>query len=294
MTINVLDEFARIFGESMQQYGSNPAYTKAQEPDSPTTATSESGSTGQSDWSAGKLFMEEAALPMQAPMYVKSSMVDASSAPLAAMAPVPRPTCNSPPDAKRTPLRSKAAAFVSTIPAMQPMKPMVFEPQVVVPKPPVCGTESSTTVMMRNFPYSYKRENLLLLLDSFSFHGSYDFVYLPLDYDTKCNLGYAFVNLTSPGEARRFMNTFEGCSSWIGSESKKVCSVCWAEVQGQRQNVDRLRNHPVMSVKVPEEFKPFMFKDGERVPFPQPTKKIRPPMTFRGVHGEKQHSESSE
>ena len=71
-------------------------------------------------------------------------------------------------------------------------------------------------MMMRNLPNNYTRpvsacaalqqaartkwlcrSMLLQLLDSRDFAGQYDFLYLPIDFTRRANLGYAFVNLVS-------------------------------------------------------------------------------------------------
>ena len=45
---------------------------------------------------------------------------------------------------------------------------------------------------------------LLQLLDSRDFAGQYDFVYLPIDFTRRANLGYAFVNLVSEDRQAKF------------------------------------------------------------------------------------------
>ncbi len=37
-----------------------------------------------------------------------------------------------------------------------------------------------------------------------------DFFYLPIDFSNKCNLGYAFINLTSTEAAEKFSRDFQG------------------------------------------------------------------------------------
>jgi hypothetical protein len=44
--------------------------------------------------------------------------------------------------------------------------------------------------------------------------------------------------------------------------------------QGLEANVARYRNSPVMHPEIPDEFKPVVFRDGQRAEFPQATKKI--------------------
>lgn len=148
-----------------------------------------------------------------------------------------------------------------------------------------CGAgvsdDMKTTVMMRNIPNDYTREMLLKLLDQEGFQGSYDLVYLPIDYHSKVGFGYAFINLVSHAEAERFRTHFTDFAKWE-VVSQKVCEVCWSSVlQGVQAHIDRYRSSPVMHEAVRDEFKPVLFENGKRIPFPGPTKSIRAPRARR-------------
>jgi hypothetical protein len=124
-------------------------------------------------------------------------------------------------------------------------------------------------------PNNYSRDMLLELLDSEGFSGQYDFLYLPMDFQTKACLGYAFINLVSAAAAMRFWRTFDGYTRWA-IPSRKQSGVSWSgHQQGLDAHVDRYRNSPVMSDAIPDEYKPVLFIDGIRVPFPPPTKKLK-------------------
>jgi hypothetical protein len=134
-----------------------------------------------------------------------------------------------------------------------------------------------TTVMLRNLPNNYSRTMLIAMIDGEGFAGQYDFVYLPMDFNTKACLGYAFINLLTIGAAERFWCCFDGYSNWV-IPSRKHCGVSWSNPhQGLKSNIDRYKNSPVMHEAVPEEYKPIVFEDGEPIAFPQSTKKIRVP-----------------
>ncbi|XP_078442798.1 meiosis protein mei2-like [Wolffia australiana] len=106
--------------------------------------------------------------------------------------------------------------------------------------------DSRTTVMIRNLPNQLRKNALLSLLDSHccqenmvaapsedvhSPPSQYDFFYLPIDFETGCNLGYAFVNFTSLEGARRLHRAFH-YMKWGFLDSKKVCEVTYAKLQG--------------------------------------------------------------
>lgn len=134
-----------------------------------------------------------------------------------------------------------------------------------------------TTVVVRNLPNDYTREMLLDLLDSNGLARRYDFLYLPTDASSGAGLGYAFVNLVSADDALRARERLEGFRQWA-VPSGKVCSVGWSlPRQGLEANVKRYRNSPLMHPSVPDAFKPAVFADGQRIPFPWPTRKLRKP-----------------
>jgi len=48
-----------------------------------------------------------------------------------------------------------------------------------------------TTIMLRNIPAEFTRDELIKLLDTEGFAGTYDFVYLPVDFAHQAIYGYA-------------------------------------------------------------------------------------------------------
>jgi len=137
--------------------------------------------------------------------------------------------------------------------------------------------EWRTTVMIRNMPNNYTRDMLLELVDSMGFAGSYDFAYLPIDFQSQAGLGYAFLNFVSVADALRCFSDFDGFSNWK-VPSEKVCTVTWSSpTQGLEAHIDRYRNSPVMHYSLTEDWKPILLQQGRRVPFPLPTKAIKTP-----------------
>lgn len=135
-----------------------------------------------------------------------------------------------------------------------------------------------TTVLLREIPREYSREQLIQLIDAAGFAFLYDFVYLPVDFKSGSNLGYAFANLILPEEALRFRCHFEGFTRWGIPGDHAPCSVGWCmPQQGLPAHIERYRNSPVMHSSVPEEWRPVIFSNGVRIPFPPPTTLIKAP-----------------
>lgn len=126
--------------------------------------------------------------------------------------------------------------------------------------------------MLRNIPVTFGREMVISDMHVRGFAGCYDFFYLPMDFQSGNNLGYAFINFVSQAEAERFRFSYDGLSL-AADRSKKVCAVAPATTQGMLANVEYYRNSPVMSM--PIEFHPLLLQNGVRLPFPPPTKVIK-------------------
>ncbi|KAF0916409.1 hypothetical protein E2562_007510 [Oryza meyeriana var. granulata] len=157
-----------------------------------------------------------------------------------------------------------------------------------VPEPATCK-DTRTTVMIRNIPNKYSQKLLLNMLDNHCIlsnqqieasceddggegqpFSSYDFLYLPIDFNNKCNVGYGFVNLTSPEAAVRLYKAFHK-QPWEVFNSRKICQVTYARVQG----LDALKEH-FKNSKFPcdsDEYLPVVFsppRDGKLLTEPVP------------------------
>ncbi|KAK1377391.1 Terminal ear1 [Heracleum sosnowskyi] len=156
---------------------------------------------------------------------------------------------------------------------------LINEDSTVLPN---CS-DPRTTVMIKNIPNKYSQKLLLNMLDNHCIHhnqqidedddeplSSYDFVYLPIDFVNKCNVGYGFVNMTSPEATLRLYNSFHR-QNWEVFNSRKICQVTYARLQG----VEALKEHFKTS-KFPcaaEEYMPVVFsppRDGRTLSNPVP------------------------
>lgn len=135
------------------------------------------------------------------------------------------------------------------------------------------GEGNETSLMIKNIPNKYTREMLLEDLDNNGFKNLYDFFYLPIDFRTQCNMGYAFVNLVTVEDANRVRRVYQG-RQLSAYNSAKICEVGAAKVQGKDKNVEQYRNSAVMSMD--ERYHPLVFENGIRQPFPRPTTAIKP------------------
>lgn len=75
--------------------------------------------------------------------------------------------------------------------------------------------------------------------------GSYDFVYLRIDFQNNCNVGYAFINFADPTYIIDFVESVAG-RRWNRFNSDKVAEVSYATIQGRDCLVQKFRNSSVM------------------------------------------------
>ncbi|XAR62618.1 hypothetical protein NMG60_11017449 [Bertholletia excelsa] len=126
-----------------------------------------------------------------------------------------------------------------------------------MPKSQRCKTPipliTNTTVMIKNIPNKYRLATLLppavlclCVLQPNSLTVEYDFLYLPMDFGSKDNLGYAFVNFTTASAAEKVRAVLQGYkwddftdSYGCRRYSRKICETSWAKIQGK----DELEKH---------------------------------------------------
>ncbi|XP_068652020.1 protein terminal ear1 homolog [Aristolochia californica] len=145
------------------------------------------------------------------------------------------------------------------------------------------SADTRTTVMIKNIPNKYSQKLFLNMLDNHCIHfneqiaegneetlSSYDFVYLPIDFNNKCNVGYGFVNLTSPQAAWRLYRSFHN-QPWEVFNSRKICEVTYARLQSLETLKEHFRNSKFACDT--DEYLPVVFsppRDGKQLTKPVP------------------------
>ncbi|KAF9589730.1 hypothetical protein IFM89_028639 [Coptis chinensis] len=109
----------------------------------------------------------------------------------------------------------------------------------------VSGEDTRTTLMIKNIPNKYTSKMLLAAIDE-NHRGTYDFLYLPIDFKNKCNVGYAFINMVSPSHIIPFYQAFNG-KKWEKFNSEKVASLAYARIQGKAALVTHFQNSSLMN-----------------------------------------------
>ncbi|XP_076925021.1 protein MEI2-like 4 [Bidens hawaiensis] len=131
------------------------------------------------------------------------------------------------------------------------------------------GEDRRTTLMIKNIPNKYTSKMLLAAIDE-RHRGTYDFIYLPIDFKNKCNVGYAFINMTEPPLIVPFYQAFNG-KKWEKFNSEKVASIAYARIQGKAALIAHFQNSSLMNED--KRCRPILFHTdgpnaGDQVPFP--------------------------
>ncbi|GMH19393.1 hypothetical protein Nepgr_021234 [Nepenthes gracilis] len=107
------------------------------------------------------------------------------------------------------------------------------------------GEDTRTTLMIKNIPNKYTSKMLLAAIDE-NHKGTYDFLYLPIDFKNKCNVGYAFINMLSPSHIIPFYEAFSG-KKWEKFNSEKVASLAYARIQGRAALIAHFQNSSLVN-----------------------------------------------
>ena len=138
-------------------------------------------------------------------------------------------------------------------------------------QPPPPTGDQRTTLMVKNVPNKLTRDQLVTQLERRLPAGGFDFVYMPIDFKTRCNYGYLFVNVSEPCLVRVFLDNF-GSFRFPEPRSTKICEIVFARVQGLQANVNRLINSPILTSCATGEDDaalPLVFWGGKKITFRQ-------------------------
>lgn len=152
--------------------------------------------------------------------------------------------------------------------------------------------DSRTTLMLKNIPNKYTSKMLLTTIDE-NHRGTYDFIYLPIDFKNKCNMGYAFINMIEPQQIIPFYKAFNG-KKWEKFNSEKVASIAYARIQGRQALIAHFQNSSLMNED--KRCRPILFQTdgpnaGDQEPFPMGTNiRSRPGRSRTATTAEESHN----
>jgi len=123
------------------------------------------------------------------------------------------------------------------------------------------GSKSLTTLMVRNIPMWFTQD---MLLDAWPNNGTYDLLYVPFNFKTKRNLGFAFVNFVTNGLAEDFRRHWHRTPLDGLDTLGKSLDVTFAHVQGRSETLKKLMKRSNCRIKNVH-FQPALFSGQTRI-----------------------------
>ena len=124
------------------------------------------------------------------------------------------------------------------------------------PRVTSCEARSGpTTLMVRNIPTKFTQGSLLENVKASYDTALIDFFYLPIDFKSYKNLGYAFINFVSHEALCLFNDQFT--NKRLSPNSGKMLALSAAKIQGLEKNYNLFKSSSVMTY-APVEFRPMV------------------------------------
>jgi hypothetical protein len=163
---------------------------------------------------------------------------------------------------------SAPAMFGVTIPSKVQSKPPISESVETREQAETELSSMQTTVMVRNIPTRTSVKVLLELLEK-TLDGLLeelvDFVYLPIDFKTNKNLGYCFINFTSPELATACISELDSKKYVFCDTSEKQLQISYSNRQGYFRNLEVFAQTKMLDTW-PSHFRPLSKVNGTLVP----------------------------
>eukprot|EP00931_Biecheleriopsis_adriatica_P072663 TRINITY_DN4708_c0_g1_i1.p1 TRINITY_DN4708_c0_g1~~TRINITY_DN4708_c0_g1_i1.p1 ORF type:complete len:754 (-),score=125.87 TRINITY_DN4708_c0_g1_i1:212-2239(-) len=137
---------------------------------------------------------------------------------------------------------------------------------------------SKTTVMIRRLPKTVNQRQLLQELNVSGFCGLYDFCYLPCNFASSENNGYAFVNFLNPEAANRFRSSWHGTPRAAFTKPNMPAqdlSILPAEVQGLEANLKKWSTR-IARIRNPD-LKPYILSNALELASPRAQQGLEDP-----------------
>jgi RNA recognition motif-containing protein len=130
----------------------------------------------------------------------------------------------------------------------------------------ISAADQVTTLMVRNIPTRFTSLSLVDILKEYGFDRTFDFFYLPMDFKTKKNCGYAFINFVNREYAMKFIDTFQGLQLKASTSLKSV-NIIPSRRQGFWDNISVFESSDLLSSTTHASFfKPLVSLSGDLVP----------------------------
>ncbi|GKV50322.1 hypothetical protein SLEP1_g57032 [Rubroshorea leprosula] len=136
----------------------------------------------------------------------------------------------------------------------------------------ICGKDSRTTLMIKNIPNKYTSKVLLAAIDEHC-QGTYDFIYLPIDFKAINRIKATWAMHSSTGLIWD-LDAFNG-KIWEKFNSEKVALLAYARIQGKAALIAHFQNSSLMNED--KQCRHVLFHTdgpnaGDQEPFPMGTK----------------------
>jgi hypothetical protein len=104
-----------------------------------------------------------------------------------------------------------------------------------------------TTLMIKNIPNKYSMKQLLFEINQNN-RDRFNFLYVPIDVQNNCNVGYAFINFLDSAYILDFYNEYND-KGWDSYNSEKVCQIKYGRLQGKKKLMSHFENTKVIKNK---------------------------------------------
>lgn len=122
--------------------------------------------------------------------------------------------------------------------------------------------DSRTTCMIKNLPNKLTAKQLVEVLSSI-YYNAFDFLYLRMDFKSRCNNGYAFVNFRQAEYIPIFLDAIQG-KRWKNFRSDKRGDIAYARIQGMAMLQNRFKRSDILQAS--PEYWPLVFDaDGQPI-----------------------------